>query len=67
MDIIFGGDNLFRDFDQGEDRRIYRIPVRNAVNTWDDFDFFRRFRLSKPTFYYVLQLVVDELQPPEPR
>lgn len=81
MDLIFGGDSLFHDFEDDIEyendeegvevrrfeRRIYHMPQRSTINTWDDVDFFRRFRLSKTTFLYVLQLVVDELQHPLPR
>lgn len=63
-DIIFA-DWLFDDnwrFDDDEEeirpeRRVYRMPVRNDINYWDDTDFVMRFRLSKPTFLYCLQLI----------
>lgn len=49
------------------DRRVYTIPVRATMNTWDDFDFFMRFRITKPTFLMVLQMVEPALQHPNPR
>lgn len=65
MDLIFN-DFLFMD-DILEERRIYRMPIRATINTWDDTDFFRRFRLTKQTFLAVLQLVAEDLQHPQPR
>lgn len=71
MDLIFDGDNLFRDFENDElrqsVRRIYRMPQRHTVDNWDDIDFIRRFRVSKTTFLFVLQLVVHELEHPQTR
>lgn len=48
-------------------RRPYNLPVRSTVNTWDDVEFFQRFRLSKRTFLMVLQLVAPALLHPHPR
>lgn len=49
------------------DRRLYNIPVRATINEWDDIEFFMRFRITKPTFLMVLQMVAPALQHPNPR
>lgn len=71
---IYGPHPLFVDGDDDEDddidlvgRREYRIMQRAEMNDWDDVDFFRRFRLTKPTFVRVLQLVGPELEHMQPR
>lgn len=49
------------------ERRPYGLPVRPTIDSWDDLDFFMRFRMSKPTFQMVLQLILPALQHPRPR
>lgn len=72
---IFGPhfiDLLYNDDDDEDDvgrlaRRPYNLPVRATINSWDDVEFFDRFRLTKQTFLYVLQLVGPALEHPQPR
>lgn len=68
---IYGPHPLFDDDEDDAieffERREYRILQRAGMNDWDDVDFFRRFRLTKPTFLRVLQLVGPELEHVHPR
>lgn len=43
--------------DEDENRRIYKMPHLKIMNHWDDLAFFRRFRMTKPTFEYILSLI----------
>lgn len=68
---LFGDHPMF--VDDGDDqrdvvmRRPYRIFHRAEMGNWDDIDFFRRFRLTKPTFLHVLEMVEPALRHPQPR
>lgn len=48
-------------------RRSYQQRMRATINEWDDYEFFVRFRMTKPTFNMVLQLITPTLQHPQPR
>lgn len=49
------------------DRRPYGLPMRATIDTWDDYEFLVRFRMSKPTFEMVLQMIEPTLRHPQPR
>lgn len=64
------GDNeenaVWNDDDDGgrhlnRQRREYKMHERIHVECWDDYDFIRRFRISKNSFAQVLQLVKPDL------
>lgn len=65
------GQHMWVDDDNEENefeiRRPYRIQVHANINSWDDVDFYGRFRLRKQTFLMVLALVAPALQHPNPR
>lgn len=43
-------------------RRPYLLRTRiDHLNKWDDLDFIARFRLSKRTFKFVLEMVQQEI------
>lgn len=48
-------------------RRPYQQRAHATMNDWDDYDFFVRFGVTKPTFQMVLQLIAPTLQHPQPR
>lgn len=65
-------DWLDEDEEGGDDslviaRRPYRLPVHPKMDKWNDLDFFIRFRMSKATFQFVLQLISPALQYRQPR
>lgn len=47
--------------DNIEQTRVYKIQIRRAVNNWDDMHFRQRFRLTKPSFYKLLNMVTPYL------
>lgn len=49
------------------ERRPYRLQHRATVDEWDDLDFLMRFRLTKPTFITVLEMIRPELDHLQPR
>lgn len=44
------------------ERRQYKMRIRIDMESWDDVDFFCRFRLRKETVAYVLELVRPALE-----
>lgn len=65
MDLLF--DDNDEDEHQFRVRRPYQMQFRATINSWDDFDFYGRFRMMKRTFLYVLDLVAQALRHPQPR
>lgn len=63
------GEDLVWMSDEDEDdgnlraaRRQYKMATRINLDSWDDVDFIRRFRLSKQTVMEVLGIVEHELE-----
>lgn len=48
-------------------RRTYQLPARASIDTWDDFEFVVRFRMSKSTVQRILKLIEPTLRHPQPR
>ena len=63
--------NEFSDDDDDDDnirfgieRRQYRMyPRMDYMEMWNNDEFFKRFRLSKPTVAYILTLIEPQLKP----
>lgn len=48
------------DLNRGLNRKIY--TRREYFEIFDDDDFFKRFRLTKPTTYELLELIENEIE-----
>lgn len=48
-------------------RRQYKMRTRISIDTWDDQDFFMRFRLQKSTVAMVLEIIRPSLEVDETR
>ena len=48
-------------------RREYKMSSRISIETWDDLDFFMRFRLQKKTVMMVLDIIRPHLEVDETR
>lgn len=70
FDLFPPNEDQFSDDDDDEnigfgiERRQYRMyPRMHYMEMWNDDEFFKRFRLSKPTVAYVLTLIEPRLKP----
>lgn len=48
-------------------RRQYKMRARISIDTWDDQDFFMRFRLQKNTMAMVLEIIRPDIEVDETR
>lgn len=48
-------------------RRQYKMRVRISIDSWDDQDFFMRFRLQKNTVAMILEIIRASLEIDETR
>ncbi|XP_036320878.1 putative nuclease HARBI1 [Rhagoletis pomonella] len=57
--VLIGIDRAQRIYDEDHNnRRPYIMLERRKMHSWDDFDFFSRFRMTKARFVHVLHLIV---------